>query len=203
MPRCSSHGEQPDRRKAAVHDEQVGALHVPQHGNQQAPFRAVEAIQHRVQHQAGSGGEQPQGARQHIGFAGAVGLHAEFGLVFQPGRDPQGGRVGGHQAQAAPARFWQQRAQQLDQALVQGHEGGCLHFLAGLRQGTFGHGSRGRPGKAGKGVIQQRLQSCLETAQQEGDDNREGQDPLPGEVGVRLTMRRNEVGGMNEISKVG
>ncbi|MFM8443694.1 MAG: hypothetical protein ACKN9W_10215 [Methylococcus sp.] len=72
-----------------------------------------------------------------------------------------------------------------------------------MRQRAFGHGSRGGPGKAGKGVIQQRLQSCLEAAQQKGDDDREGQYPLPGEVGVRLTVRRNEVGGMNEISKMG
>ena len=47
------------------------------------------------------------------------------------------------------------------------------------------------------------MQPAFESAQKEGNDDGKGQNPLPGEVSIRLTMSGDEIGMVDEISEIG
>lgn len=50
--------------------------------SQEGTLGVVEAADHGLEHQAGGGREQSQGAGQHVGLPGRIVLDAEFGLIL-------------------------------------------------------------------------------------------------------------------------
>jgi hypothetical protein len=72
-----------------------------------------------------------------------------------------------------------------------------------LGEGTFGHGANRGAGEGGKQLVEARLQTALEGAQQEGDENGKGEDALAGEGGGSGAMFGDEVRVAEDLRQMG
>lgn len=79
-------GEEPERREAPVHDEQIVFGQMGGERDQQGTLGQIETAQDGFAHQPRGGDIEPQRAGEHVGLSADVRLDAELGLVFRPGR---------------------------------------------------------------------------------------------------------------------
>jgi hypothetical protein len=130
-------------------------------------------------------------------------LDAELGLILRPGWETQRGGIGGQKAQAAPTGFGHQSFKGQQKPLVERLEDGSLELLAGLGERAFAHGADWGAGEGGKQLVEARLQTALEGAQEKGDENGKGEDALAGEGGGQARCAAMKSGSRRICARLG